>query len=132
MVAIDARQPVNSRARWPSRYATRMDNKPTLDSAEVRRTVTDFIAIPVLIFWALLSFGPFGGLMQGGGPFRVTLNLFFLATGLWGVLLGVLIIKGLMWSHYRNMAMSGFNRTMLAVYGGVWSVLYLVFIRTPV
>jgi hypothetical protein len=108
-----------------------MEPENRLSQDRIRSTLFDLAAVPILSFWALLSLGPIAGLMQGGGALRMALNLFFLATGLYGVLGGAIVFKALTWSHLRFQSGLGLKRIWLAGYGAVWSILYLVFIMTP-
>jgi hypothetical protein len=112
-------------------HTNRMSQNSRFDPAEVRRTIADFIAIPVLIFWALFSFGPLVGLIQGGSVFRTGLNIGFLLTGLYGLLAGAFFVKWLMWSGLRNTPGPSLNRYYMAAYGGVWSIFYLIFVQMP-
>jgi hypothetical protein len=108
-----------------------MEPKSRLSQEEIRGTLVDLAAIPILLFWALLSLGPVAGLMQGGEALRMALNVFFFATGLYGVLSGAVLLKALMWSHRRFESGLGLKRVWLAGYGAVWCILYLVFVMTP-
>jgi hypothetical protein len=108
-----------------------MTEKARLNPNEVRRAATDFVVIPVILFWALLSCGPFVGLVRIAEPFRYGLNVAFLATSLWGVLAGAIFLKSLMWSDMRFRSGLGINRAYLAAGGAVWCVFYLIFVMTP-
>jgi hypothetical protein len=108
-----------------------MENNGKFTNDVLRKTIADFIAIPVLLLWSLLSFGPLAGLVTGGGPFRIAINVLFLATSLWGVLSAFVFMRWLTRSRSTRDDLFALNRIWLAPYAGVWSVLYLVFVFTP-
>jgi hypothetical protein len=109
-----------------------MDNPSKLDSAAVRKTITDVVAVPVILFFGLMSLGPLAGVfIPGGDALRIGINIAFLLTSLYGVITGALIVKALMWSDLRVRSGLGLDRLKLAVYGGVWTVIYLIYLQMP-
>jgi hypothetical protein len=109
-----------------------MENQSKLDPAAVRKTIIDVVAIPVILFFGLMSLGPLAGVfMQGGDVLRIGINIAFLLTSLYGIVTGALVVKALMWSDLRVQGGLGFDRLKLAVYGGVWTVIYLIYLQMP-
>lgn len=96
----------------------------------MRRTITDFVVLPVLMFWALMSLGPIAGLMRISDPLNYGVNIAFLITSLWGVLSAALVLRFLMVRGVVIELAQGTIRVRLAIFGAVWCVAYLMFLRT--
>jgi hypothetical protein len=107
-----------------------MEPQNRLAPAAIRRALIDFAALPIIAFWALLSFGPFVGLVRISEPFRYAVNVLFLLTSLWGVLAGAVFLKSLMWRGAAFGDGSTSYRLWFAIGGAVWCAAYLVFIQT--
>jgi hypothetical protein len=94
---------------------------------DVRKLLIDLVGIPVFLFWGGLSLMPLGMLLTGEiTTLRYWINVFFLGTGLWGVLAGYLLARVLMWSEVRG-TIDQPSRIMVVAFAGVWCVLYLAF-----
>jgi hypothetical protein len=94
---------------------------------DVRKLLIDLIGIPVILFWGGLSLMPLGMLFSGDvTTLRYWINVFFLGTGLWGVLAVYLFARLLMWSEVRG-TFDQPSRVVAVAFAGVWCVLYLAF-----
>jgi hypothetical protein len=95
--------------------------------SELRKLLVDLVGVPVLIFWGMLSLMPLGLLFTGDvATLRYWINAFFLATGLWGVVVMYFGAKTLMWPNARAESESP-TRVVVVAYAAIWSVLYLAF-----
>jgi hypothetical protein len=98
--------------------------------SELRKLLTDLVGIPVLLFWGFLSLLPLGWLFSGDvATLRYWINVFFLATGLWGVLVAYFGARSVMWSEARAHGGAP-SRVFVVIYAAIWSVLYLAFFVT--
>ncbi len=110
---------------------TTPDHADISRSEAMRKTLADMVIVPLVLAWFVFSNGPLVSLATGGlAPMRLGFNVFFLATGFWGLLGGFFVIRGLMWKGTSPKS-SGINRNYLGAYAGVWCVLYFVFIYMP-
>jgi hypothetical protein len=104
------------------------DEKPEISLRAARTMAIDMAAFGVLMLFALLSLGPVGGLFRGGGVQKTIVNGAFLATSLWGLLLGFAVVRWLMSSEYRGRAFE-INRRQAAAYGLIWCCAYLIYVQ---
>jgi hypothetical protein len=94
---------------------------------DVRKLMVDLIGIPVILFWGGLSLMPLGMLFSGDvATLRYWINVFFLGSGLWGVLVLYFGARLLMWSE-ASATIEQPARIVIASFAGVWCVLYLAF-----
>ncbi len=109
-----------------------MTDKPDLGPGAFRSAVVQSATRIVLVFWALLSFGPLGGLMQGGGPFRIGVNIAFLLTGFYGMLAAIAFLKWLSGDPHRKLFGPDWQWSQpIAAYAAVWCVFYLIYLQMP-
>ena len=95
--------------------------------SDFRKLLIDLIGIPVILFWGGLSLMPLGLLFSGDvSTLRYWINLFFLGSGLWGILLIYLGARLLMWSEARE-KIDRPKRITVVSFAGIWCVLYLAF-----
>jgi hypothetical protein len=95
--------------------------------SDVRKLMVDLIGIPVILFWGGLSLMPLGMVFSGDvATLRYWINVFFLGSGLWGVLALYFGARLLMWSEARATVEQP-ARIVIASFAGVWCVLYLAF-----
>jgi hypothetical protein len=95
--------------------------------SDVRKLMIDLIGIPVILFWGGLSLMPLGLLLSGDvTTLRYWINVFFLGSGLWGLLIVYFGSRLLMWSGARA-TLGQPSRIVIASFAGVWCVLYLAF-----
>jgi hypothetical protein len=104
-----------------------MSDQPSNIKFDFPKLAIDLIAIPVLSLWAFLSILPVGGIFTGDpATLRFWLNMFFLATGVWGGFCLFFGIKLLM----RSDARASFklpSRPILTAFALVWCTFYIVF-----
>jgi hypothetical protein len=94
---------------------------------DVRKLIIDLIGIPVVLFWGGLSLMPLGMVFSGDvSTLRYWINVFFLASGLWGILAAYFGARLLMWSEARVNSGQP-SRVVVVAFAGVWCVLYLAF-----
>jgi hypothetical protein len=94
---------------------------------ELRKLLVDLIGIPVMVLWGFLSLLPLGWIFSGDfASMRYWINAFFLATGLWGLLVLYFGARALMWSEARAQARAP-SRFGVVIYAAIWSVLYFAF-----
>jgi hypothetical protein len=106
-----------------------MDPTRRLDPADVRSAIIDFVGVPVVLFWALLSLGPFVGLVRIADPFNYGLNFVFLLGGFWGLLTLALVLRFVMVRGVVLEIRKGAIRLPLAIFGAAWSIAYMLFLR---
>ncbi len=88
-------------------------------------------AIAILALFALLSLGPVAGVFRSVGVRNIIINGAFLATSLWGLLLGFFAVRWLMSSDYRSRSFESGGGPPPA-YAFVWCAAYLIYIQVQV